>query len=197
MPKDGYITASQVSALMVNGSVRKPFGRGAVTYARELARVIVGIQKKELDTPDIQRGNELEEEALQAFERKMFVELERPNFKPHPVIEHFGGTADGLAWEFGVDTKCPNAKNHHDNLIECAQLKKYQGQFQAYMELYDRDRWALASYNPKFPPESRLVVCWMKRDQEYIDKMKERVELFWPIVEEEVEQLENYIITEY
>src|SRR5699024_3341970 len=136
---------------------------------------------------DIQRGNDLEEEALKAFERKMFVELERPNFAEHPEIEHFGGTADGLTMDYGVDTKCPNAKNHHDNLAEGKQLKKYKDQFQAYMELYERNRWALASYNPKFPPESRLVVEWMDRDDEYIDKMKERVQLFWPLVEEEVQ----------
>lgn len=192
MPKVNYISASAVAPLMVNGRIHPPFGRGAITYARELARAIVGIGVDEFESEDIDRGNTLESEAIDFFEQTFFIEGVSPDFTPHPDIEFFGGTADRVYSDFGIDIKCPNQKNHHDNLAEGIQLKDYEHQFQSYMAIYGKDRWGMASYNPNFTDNSKLVLAWMERDQEYIDKLLERVRLFYPLVLEEVCGLRVY-----
>ena len=192
MPKRGFVTASQTSCLLVNGSTRPPFGRGAVTYSRQLARDMYDIETEEFHSDDIDRGNELEAAAIACFERTMFVEINRPDFMVHPEIDFFGGTPDGLATDFGMDAKCPNQKNHHDNLGEGMQLGKYKAQFQSYMAITGLDRWALASYNPSFTKNTQMVVAWMDRDEGYIEMLLDRVKKFHPIVMEELEQLKNY-----
>lgn len=194
MPKKGYISASQTKCLMVNGRTKPPFGRGAVSYARRLARQMMGVEKEEINSHDIDRGNELEDDAIACFERTFNYEMRRPDFMIHPEIEFFGGTPDGIAItnEFGIDTKCPNQKNHHDNLSEGMQLSDYKHQFQSYMSITGLDKWGLVSYNEDFPKDSQLVVAWMERDQEYIDKLLDRVKKFYPLVQEEYEKIKNY-----
>lgn len=192
MPKVSYISASQTDKLMVNGSTAPPFGRGAVTYSRELARQMDGVESKDFNSPDIDRGNEQEAEAIDFFERTFKVEGVSPEFTVHPTIDFFGGTADRVYKDFGIDIKCANQKNHHDNLSEGMQLKAYKHQFQSYMELYDKPRWALCSYNRAFNDNSKIVVAWMERDQKYIDKLLERVKLFYPLVMDEYEKLKSY-----
>ena len=192
MPKISYISASQVKPLMVNGKVREPFGAGAITYARLLARQMMGIEKEDFESKDIDRGNLLEDEAIEAFEAEFFTPVTRPGFLVHPEIEFFGGIPDGVTAQFGLDTKCPNQKNHNDNLIEGMQLSDYKHQLQSYMAITGLDTWYLVSYNPDFPDNLKLAVAKMERDQEYIDKLLERVKLFYPIVLEEVEKLKKY-----
>jgi hypothetical protein len=192
MPSVGFISASAVKPLMVDGRIRKPFGRGAVTYARQLAREMMGVEKEEFESYDIDRGNELEPEAIDFFERTFFIEGVSPEFTIHPEIEHFGGTADRIYPEYGIDIKSPNQKNHHDNLSEGMQLDDYKHQFQSYMAIYKLDRWALVSYNNSFPDHLKLVVAWMERDNEYIEKLEERVQLFYPVVLEELGKLKTY-----
>src|SRR5699024_1892486 len=129
MPRKNFISASQVACLMVDGNIRKPFGRGAISYARRLARESLDIEAEPINSVDLDRGNELEDEAIQWFERSLFIEGKRPDFLIHPKINFFGGTPDWMNDEFGIDIKCPNQKNHHDNLCGGAQLKKYKHQF--------------------------------------------------------------------
>lgn len=192
MPRNGYITASQTKPLLVDGRTAPPFGRGAVTLARQLARVMAGIEKEDFESKDIDRGNKLEDPAIACFERTFFIEVERPSFLTHDDIEFFGGTPDGLAKDFGLDIKCPNQKNHHDNLSEGIQLSKYEHQFQSYMSITGIDKWALVSYNPNFNKNNQLAVEWMERDKEYIEKLLERVQKFYPLIEKEYEKLTNY-----
>jgi len=122
---------------MVDGKTHPPFGRGAVTYARELARVMAGIEGEEFESPDIDRGNELEDEAIECFERTFFIEIKRPDFQVHPEIDFFGGTPDGLALDFGIDTKCPNQKNHHDILVKVCNFQNTRGNFNLIWLLRD------------------------------------------------------------
>lgn len=192
MPKNNYVSASQVKPLLVNGRTKPPFGRGAVTLARELARGIVGIESDDFSSADIDRGNELESDAIDFFERTFMIEGVSPEFTPHPTVEHFGGTADRVFQEFGIDTKCPNQKNHHDNLSEGMQLSDYEHQFQSYMAIYDKPKWGLVSYNPNFTGNTKIVVAWMERDDKYINKLIKRIPLFWELVEEEAELLNKY-----
>lgn len=192
MPKKGFVSASQTKSLLVDGRTRPPFGRGAVTLARQLARQMLDIEEESFDSVDIDRGNALEDEAIQCFERTFFIQMERPEFMAHPDIDFFGGTPDALDEEFGIDIKCPNQKNHHDNLSEGMQLSNYEHQFQSYMSITGLKKWALVSYNPDFTEQTQLVVAWMDRDQEYIEKLLERITLFYPLVQEEVEKLKTY-----
>lgn len=192
MPKKGFISASQVKPLLVNGKTSPPFGRGAVTYARQLARQMLDIEKEEFESQDIQRGNELEDEAIMCFEQTFFIEMQRPEFMVHPDIDFFGGTPDALNEEFGIDIKCANQKNHHDNLSEGMQLSNYKHQFQSYMSITGLDRWALVSYNPDFTDDSKLVVAWMEKDDKYIKKLLDRAKKFYPLVQEELEKLKTY-----
>lgn len=192
MPKVNFISASQVKPLLVNGKINPPFGRGAITYARELARQMAGIDSDDFASADIERGNELEQEAIDFFERTFFMEGVSPEFTVHPEIKFFGGTADRVYNDFGIDIKCPNQKNHHDNLAEGIQLSNYEHQFQSYMSIYDKPRWALASYNRNFSDNTKMAVEWMERDQEYIDKLLDRVEKFYPVVLDEYKKLNKY-----
>jgi hypothetical protein len=179
----------------VNGKQEDGFGVGAISLARELARQIVGVEdEEEYISFDMRRGIESEWIACEVYAERNLVTFEDPDFITHPDIPFFGGTPDRLVGVHGgMDVKCPNNKNHHENILFAAQLSGYKHQFQSYMAITGREWWDFVSYNSNFPVPIDLVSHRMERDEPYIKVIEDRVESFWPIVQREVQCLQEKI----
>ena len=191
MPKIANVSASQVKLLLVNGKSESGFGSGALTYAKQLAREMVGAVEPDFMTYDMERGLELEWQACETYAERNLVELIDCGWRSHPHVPHFGGTADRLIGATGgVEVKCPNNANHHANLTEWAQLKDYTPQIQSYIAIYELDWMDWVSYNDNFPAPLDLATHRLYRDDKLIETIEQRVTEFWTnIVQKEYDIL--------
>ncbi len=193
MPKPGFITPSRIKDMMTKSHGGKGWGKVALDYARQIALERIGIE-----IPDnsygaaIDWGNDHEFQAIQAYEQQMLVEVHSSQeFQYHPAFHKVGGTPDGLVGtNGGMDAKCPyNIVNHMTNILDNAQLKDYELQFQGYMWITGRDWWDFVSFDPRYPSELRLHVHRVKRDDKIIAEIEERYTDFEMIIQGFVDTL--------
>jgi hypothetical protein len=206
MPKLGCISSSSVHLLLVNGKSEHGFGLGAVTYAEQIARDIIGVQSEpEYKGYDIERGIENEWLALEAYKERELVQIHgEQQWITHPDYSFYGGTPDGRIGTIGgVDAKCPNNSNHYKNIRHDAQKSEYIVQVSSYMDIARTEWWDIASFNENFPQPLDLHIMRVNRDdvgewlkkgqtcrvQNIIDEVNERLEPFWKLVLNEVEQM--------
>jgi YqaJ-like viral recombinase domain len=121
----------------------------------------------EPSTMYMDRGTELEPEAIRSYEFETGRKVETVGFVLHDS-GYFGGSPDGLILsdKRGLELKCPKASTHLGYMRRRALGDdKYKPQVQSLMMLCDTDYWDIQSYFPGLP----TVIIPIARDQKYID----------------------------
>lgn len=184
MPKQGYITPSRFKDVMTEGRGKSDlWGLTALTYARQIVMDVLGVQREEITAKSLEWGNTFEYEGRAYYEASRFVsvpELTEPIF--HPDVEYVCGIPDGLVGDDGIiEIKCPfNPDNHLLNIKEPLQAnKEYKWQIQGYLWITERDWCDFVSYHPNFPDHIKCAIHRIDRDQNAIDELAARCELFW------------------
>lgn len=156
-------------------------GAGADTFADELIMRMLGVDFSDGYTSyAMQRGTELEPEARLLYEKKNFVEVDKPGRFFHPEYDFVSGEPDGIVGNDGlIEIKCPKKKYHLANLRDAEQVSKYYYQMQGYMWITERQWCDFVSYDPRFPKGMQLAIERVERDQETIDLIEERSIEFW------------------
>lgn len=120
--------------------------------------------------PDVERGRELEAEALAAYEARTGLLLDRVGFvscdelpigcSPDAVMDSAGWYyGDPPALGGGVDVKCPRPANHLAYLEDPALLiADYEAQCAHTLLVTGAGWWDLASYCPSMPGKPLLIV---------------------------------------
>lgn len=191
--KAGKIGASDMFTIM-------PGKRGGYTQARahymdRLAQeIITGEVTETFCSPEMQRGIDLEPDALTEYEMDSGNIIEAAGFIDHPKIENAGCSPDGLVTGFmtldlikGVEGKCLIGANHTAEIIAIKKGKgitpKYNYQIQWSMMCAEVNEWDYVLYNPDCKiPELRLFYTTIKKDemlcsQIYAELLKFKVEL--------------------
>ena len=96
--KAGVISASNISKVMAGG---KGITRTKYLYKLALER-ITGKYIHGYKSAEMERGNELEEIARQAYEEKYMTPVEQTGFVFHPSIPRAGASPDGLVGDDGL-----------------------------------------------------------------------------------------------
>ncbi len=131
------------------------------------------------------QGKEREAEARRAFEVEHGTLVQTVGFIRHDTLAA-GASPDGLIGdEGGLEIKAPMPKAHSQVIRTRKVPSVYVPQVQGNLWITRRRWWRFASYNPDFPPELRLVVIDVYRDQAYIDRLAAEVEVFLGEVEAE------------
>lgn len=167
----GIPTASRFSEIIT------PTGKPSASadgYMHELlAERLIGQPMDSAESGFMQRGSQMEAEAVAWYELQRDVDVERVGFCLH---EHgaFGCSPDALvADDGGLEIKCPSAPNHIGYMLE-GFPKKYMPQVQGCMWITGRAWWDCLSYNPELP----TALVRIHRDEEYIDRLSEAVTAF-------------------
>lgn len=121
------------------------------------------------------RGTELEPEAVEYYEMTYDVDVERVGF----VLRDdgmFGCSPDGLVGtEGGVEIKCPAMHTHIGYLLDPETLvDQYRLQVQGSLYLTGRQWWDVLSYNPSLPKVIRRV----ERDETAIKAIDNALKVF-------------------
>jgi putative phage-type endonuclease len=120
----------------------------------------------------MERGNELEPLARQAYQEETFSIVEEITmFKSD--CGNFGYSPDGLVGEDGlIEIKCPLATTHFQYIIDNKVPIDYWQQLQGGLWVSGRKYIDFVSYHPNFKTK-QLFVKRVERDEDYIAKLAE------------------------
>lgn len=196
MPKTGYISPSQFKRMMTCDQKGNWPGKTALTYAEEVALEIIGIEKPEFDTEDMEHGREYEPFAIEAYEIETFTQtMPCKETLYHPEFDFICGHTDRFVDDDGIlEVKCPNAHNHWRNIKTNLQLDLYSDQIQGYLDITGRSWADFVSYNPFFPDGLKLKIVRVERDDEHIKLLRQRYVEFWNLVQNEVKIMKSKMI---
>lgn len=121
----------------------------------------------------MQRGIELEPEAIRAYEDDQLVAVEAIDFVEHPTLDFVGCSPDGLIGDSGlVEVKCPSAEaKHYEALRYGSHADEYGWQIQGQLWVTDRAWCDAVSYDPRFPPGLQLAIVRVNRDEDAIAEL--------------------------
>lgn len=154
MARLGIPTASQFDRIVSPKTGKLLAGRAAY-MAELLAERAMGCPLDDLAamSPWVQRGEEMEPEAVKSYEFEAGVSSVAVGF----ILtddEAAGCSPDRLVGtDGGAELKCPAAKTHTGYILNPSDLAaEYHGQVQGCLWVTGRKWWDLMSYNPFLPP---------------------------------------------
>lgn len=164
----GIATASNFDKIVTSkGDVSKTISK----YALELASQFLITEPEETyKSADMQRGNDLEPEARDAYEEFTF-----NNVKQVAFIKNgdYGYSPDGLVGDDGlIEIKCPNQNTHTKYLFDDRLPVEYVQQVQGGLYVSGRQWCDFVSYHPNFKEEKKLFIKRVFRDEKFIQKLE-------------------------
>ena len=182
--RTGLITASRCADLMTRGRGGQEFGETAKTYALELALKRMGYNPDSVSTWQMEWGNEHEPEAREIYENNREIAVMLPGFTVDPTDDQVGCIPDGMVEPEGLlEIKCPQWKAHVDYMLNGPE-KRYWQQMQFQMMVTGAQWCDFMTYHPDFPIEIRAKVHRIERDEDYIQLIRDRIEIFKIVVDE-------------
>lgn len=174
----GKVTASRVADVIAKTKSGPSASR--TTYMGQLlAERLTGVQAEGYANDAMRWGTEQEPEARLAYEFATEAELTEVGFIDHPRIAMAGASPDGLIGDVGlVELKCPNTATHVDTILGGAIPAKYVTQMAWQMAVTGRAYCDFASFDPRLPPEHRLFVKRLHRDDALIADLEREVSTF-------------------
>lgn len=166
----GKITSYKISQIMAKG-------KGKVRDKYILDLITERITGKPLEntfkSKAMQKGNDDEPLAMEAYEDKTITEAEQVTFVFHPTIENAGASPDGLIDDDGgIEIKNPNLQTHLEYRLTKKVPSNYLWQIQWQMACTGRNWWDFVSFAKELPPHLRLLIIRVNRDEKMIAELE-------------------------
>jgi predicted phage-related endonuclease len=127
----------------------------------------------------MQWGVDQEPIARAEYEVKTGNFVDQIAFVDHKTIPMFGCSPDGLIGEDGlIEIKCPNTATHIDYVMADKVPTKYIPQIQCQLAVTNRKWCDFVSFDPRLPDGLQMLIVRVNRDNEYIEKLQDRVVKF-------------------
>lgn len=189
----GKVTASRIKDVVAKAKTGNGWGESRRTYRKHLA--IERVKKKprsdQYKNAIMERGNEVEPRAREAYVQATFNEVIEVGFVPHPRIAMAGSSPDGLVVPDGlVQIKCPLDDAHYETLKNDKIDGGYVKQMQWEMACAERKWCDFVSYNPEWEyVDLQLKIIRVDRDDEMIAELEKQVIIFLQEVDDEVKEM--------
>jgi putative phage-type endonuclease len=178
----GCVTASRFSLLMGKPRAKsREWTDAAETYALDLAAErLTGTPQEFGGSAATEWGNAEEPIARAAYEATCDCFVELAPFMRHPFAEWVGGSPDGFAGDNGIiEIKSPYRISNHLATVRAGKVPaEHIAQVQGNLWVTGRDWCDFISWHPALPDSCRLFISRVKRDEDYINQLAERVEAF-------------------
>lgn len=185
MARAGKITASRMHDVMVErerGEFKsgprkgqpKPQPLALVTYAHQLAAERLTMKpRKQVKAAALAWGQTVEPAAVAAYQAETGYIVTPAEFTTHPLYDFIGASPDFLVGaEGGGEIKSPESSEVHLETLLTGLPAEHIGQIQGGLWVTQRKWWDFVSYHPDFPPEHRIYIQRINRDDEYIAKLE-------------------------
>lgn len=186
----GKVTASRVADV-----IRKTKSGVSASRARYMGELIAerltGVQAEGFKTAEMQRGNDVETEAIDAYCFYSNLEIEAVAFVDHPRIAMSGASPDRLVDRDGlIEIKCPATHTHIATLLSDKIEADYLTQMHWQMACTGRLWCDFVSFDPRLPPEMQLYVKRVRRDDALIADLEAEVTEFLAEIDETIAKLQ-------
>lgn len=176
----GLVSASRFKDIMTNPrSKTEQFSATAKSYMLELIAEILTGEQKEVSGKALEWGstNEINAQNEYAFEKGVKVEEVGICLTDDRLI---GASPDGFVGDDGmIEIKSPyNSANHIATVISGEMPKEHMAQIQGNLMVNGRCWCDFISYDPRINNAGRLFVSRVYRDDEYIDALKSKIDIF-------------------
>jgi putative phage-type endonuclease len=150
-----------------------------------LAERMTGDIRQAFVNDAMRHGIETEPEARDAYEAHTGNLVTLCGYVPHPAIEYFGASPDGLIDSDGLlEIKCPTAETHIDYLLAGVVPDQYKPQMLAQLACTGRVWCDFVSYHPKVKDANkRLFIRRFEPTTEDIAKIEEQAVSFLDLVD--------------
>lgn len=191
----GKVTASRIGDLVARNQPRRgqtvgEFSARRNNYlAEKVAERVTGKNRDRRKVASLDHRVDLEPDARAAYEYYFDAEIDLVGFVDHPRIPMAGASPDGLVGdEGGVEIKCCDAEGHIEIIKHEFIDPGYLYQIHFNMACTERLWWDFIAFNPDMPPEGRLFVKRVERDEEIISWIEQHVIEFNAEVDRRVEE---------
>ena len=186
----GKVTASRVFDA-VNKIKSGGYAASREDYKFELAlERITNNRTPFRTTAAMQWGTDTEPEARSAYEAATGVFVTEVGLVDHPSIPMAAASPDGLVGDDGlIEIKCPESKQHFENLSKRRADTKYLYQMMWQMACTGRQWCDFVSYDPRFPHHLQMLIVRVARDDQLIADLESEVRLFLSEVDQLVERI--------
>jgi len=166
--RSGKITASEFADAMSGEST---LGYKRLIYKKR-AEIRLGEPEESFSNEWMERGHELEPDALKLYEAKNLVITKNGGFFEHS--KYIGASPDRLVGEDGLlEIKCPKASTMERYIDENRLPNEYKWQVQGQLFVTDRKWCDFMAYHPMYEP----IIIRVVRDEEMIKALSERLNL--------------------
>ena len=142
----------------------------------------------------MERGTEMEPIARAMYENYAEVLVDEIAWVPHPTIENFGVSPDGLVNTDGlVEIKVPSMPVHIGYWLDAMDGKvptDYTDQMLAQLACTGRQWCDFVSYDDRVVEDMQLVVIRFQPEKKEIEELEKEVEKFLEEVDKEVEKIQ-------
>lgn len=160
------------NAVITGSEVKKVYGKASKEYLYELLAESLAPAKEYTSSEAMERGSELEMDALTLYEGTTGYELKQVGFVLHDEYDWLGVSPDALYAEGkkyvgAVEVKCPDTKTHIKYLVEKKIPSEYKAQILQYFLVCDSLEWLdFVSYDPRISlPEMQLSIVRVTREE--------------------------------
>ncbi len=184
----GNWTASNFSKLI---TLKGKLSTQAETQNSKLvAERILQVKEENGFTSDAMlRGQELEDEAFNFLNFTQGYEFKKVGFLDSG--KGYGCSPDALDYDkkMGLELKCPMSHTHLQYLLKNEIPSVYYAQVQGSMLVSGFDKWIFCSYHPTL----KSMILEIKRDEKFIDSLKELLTKNCEIISEQEKKLREIL----
>jgi putative phage-type endonuclease len=176
----GKVTASMVIDILP--------GKNGYTAARKnymaelLCERLTGVSAESYQNAAMQWGTDTEPMARSVYEAVTGRMVEEVGFVPHPIIEGFGASPDGITFdgqdEICIEIKCPNTATHLQTLTTGDIDYKYIVQMTAAMMCNENHSCDFISYDPRLPEKLAIFIKRVNVDFKIMQLVSDEVQKF-------------------
>lgn len=188
----GKLTASRIADALAR--TKTGYGASRANYMAELvAERLTGTKAEGYTNAAMQRGTELEPDAVAAYAFITDADVTDAGFVDHPSIAMSGASPDRYVGADGlVEVKCPNTSTHIETLLTGDIDGRYLKQMHWQMACCPGRMWCdFVSYDPRLPERMQLFIQRIPRNQEIIADMEKEARAFLSELDAKVKALRS------
>jgi hypothetical protein len=181
LDRAGNVTASQIANVRMKPKKDGSECVGRRNYKAQIVAEILSGKPCESSffSPDMLRGQELEQYARAAYEVREGALVKEVGFIKHPTIKRAGCSPDGLVGDEGlVEIKAPKTAIHIEYLLADEVPADYRPQLIWQLAVTRREWVDFISYNEELPQYLQLFVKRFQAEQSVIEDFEKDVRQF-------------------
>jgi putative phage-type endonuclease len=182
----GHATASCFVDIISAGVNGKPLKARGDYLMKLVVERITGQPAESASSMAMAWGTDCEPFARKAYEEHSGKVVREVGFAKHPTHLWVGASADGVSGAGGIEVKCPHNSAVHLATWRDGMPKGHMPQVQGVMWVLGLEQMDFCSFDPRMPPELRLYVESVARNDGYIKDLEDKVLTFLAEVQVQV-----------